>query len=167
MCGALERIDGAKAVAVYPTERIKNILQKEISLRPALKDRVRIVPNGGSSALAAKAVMMSSGTMSLACSLQGIPGAIVYKANPFTYFVGRALVKIKYLSIANILLDKPAWREFIQFDASAQPLAEYMKECLKPSARKNFAEYAKILRGLLHSPPSLSAAQWLCLKGGF
>ena len=29
MCGALERIDGAKAVAVYPTERIKNILQKE------------------------------------------------------------------------------------------------------------------------------------------
>ena len=167
MCGALEKIDGAKAVAIYPTERIKNILEKEISRRPILKDRVRIVPNGGSSALAAKAVMMSSGTMSLACSLQGIPGAIVYKANPFTYFVGRALVKIKYLSIANILLDKPAWREFIQFDASAAPLAEYMQDCLKPSARKNFAEYAKTLKGLLHSPPSLSAAQWLCLKGGF
>ena len=142
-------------------------MEKEISRRPILKDRVRIVPNGGSSALAAKAVMMSSGTMSLACSLQGIPGAIVYKANPFTYFVGRALVKIKYLSIANILLDKPAWREFIQFDASAAPLAEYMQDCLKPSARKNFAEYAKTLKGLLHSPPSLSAAQWLCLKGGF
>lgn len=167
MCGALEKIDGAKAVAIYPTERIKNILEKEISRRPILKDRVRIVPNGGSSALAAKAVMMSSGTMSLACSLQGIPGAIVYKANPFTYFVGRALVKIKYLSIANILLDKPAWREFIQFDVSAAPLAEYMQDCLKPSARKNFAEYAKTLKGLLHSPPSLSAAQWLCLKGGF
>ena len=76
---------------------------------------MRLVPNGGAP-ITAKAAMMSSGTMSLACSLEGIPGAIVYKANPFTYLVGRAVVKIGYLSIANILLDMPAWREFIQFD---------------------------------------------------
>lgn len=160
MCGAMERLAGERAAAVYPTPRIKKILEGELSRRPALNGRVRLVPNGGAP-ITAKAAMMSSGTMSLACSLEGIPGAIVYKANPFTYLVGRAVVKIEYLSIANILLDRPAWREFIQFDASAAPLARYMGDCLRPSARAEFAGYAEKLKSLLHAPPSLSAFQWL------
>lgn len=165
MCGAMERLAGERAAAVYPTPRIKKILEGELSRRPALNGRVRLVPNGGAP-ITAKAAMMSSGTMSLACSLEGIPGAIVYKANPFTYLVGRAVVKIGYLSIANILLDRPAWREFIQFDASAAPLARYMEGCLRPSARAEFAGYAEKLKSLLHAPPSLSASQWLVRQAG-
>ena len=165
MCGAMERLAGERAAAVYPTPRIKKILEGELSRRPALNGRVRLVPNGGAP-ITAKAAMMSSGTMSLACSLEGIPGAIVYKANPFTYLVGRAVVKIGYLSIANILLDRPAWREFIQFDASAAPLARYMEDCLRPSARAEFAGYAEKLKSLLHAPPSLSASQWLVRQAG-
>lgn len=165
MCGAMERLAGERAAAVYPTPRIKKILEGELSRRPALNGRVRLVPNGGAP-ITAKAAMMSSGTMSLACSLEGIPGAIVYKANPFTYLVGRAVVKIEYLSIANILLDRPAWREFIQFDASAAPLARYMGDCLGPAARAKFAGYAEKLKSLLHAPPSLSASQWLIRQAG-
>lgn len=165
MCGAMERLAGERAAAVYPTPRIKKILEGELSRRPALSGRVRLVPNGGAP-ITAKAAMMSSGTMSLACSLEGIPGAIVYKANPFTYLVGRAVVKIGYLSIANILLDRPAWREFIQFDASAAPLARYMEDCLRPAARAEFAGYAEKLKSLLHAPPSLSASQWLVRQVG-
>lgn len=165
MCGAMERLAGERAAAVYPTPRIKKILEGELSRRPALNGRVRLVPNGGAP-ITAKAAMMSSGTMSLACSLEGIPGAIVYKANPFTYLVGRAVVKIEYLSIANILLDRPAWREFIQFDASAAPLARYMGDCLSPAARAKFAGYAENLKSLLHAPPSLSASQWLIRQAG-
>lgn len=161
MCGAMERLGGERAAAVYPTPRIKKILEGELSRRPGLGKRVRLVPGGGEGPIVAKAAMMSSGTMSLACSLEGIPGAIVYKANPFTYLVGRALVKIDYLSIANILLGRPAWREFIQFGASAAPLARYMEGCLRPCARAEFAGYADRLRSLLHAPPSLSASQWL------
>ena len=165
MCGAMERLAGERAAAGYPTPRIKKILEGELSRRPALSGRVRLVPNGGAP-ITAKAAMMSSGTMSLACSLEGIPGAIVYKANPFTYLVGRAVVKIEYLSIANILLDRPAWREFIQFDASAAPLARYMGDCLSPAARAKFAGYAEKLKSLLHAPPSLSASQWLIRQAG-
>lgn len=161
MCGALERLGGEKAVAVYPTLRIKKILEDTLIKHPNLAGRVEIVPNDWSERMAAKAVMMSSGTMSLACSLAGIPGAIVYKANPITYVVGRALVKIEYLSIANILLDKPAWREFIQFDASPEKLAKYMRECLAPTARGQFETYADKLRELLHAPPKQTAADWL------
>ncbi len=160
MIGALRLLPNEKAVAMYPTNAIKSRLEKVLRKNPDVAKRVRIIPNE-SEKISAKAVMMSSGTMSLSCSLAGIPGAIVYKANPLTYIIGRALVKIGYLSIANILLDKPAWREFIQFDASPKKLAEYMKDCLKPASRKKFAEYAEVLKRILHAPSEMSAAEWL------
>ena len=125
MIGALRKLPNEKAVAIYPNEAIKKILQGVLDKNP---DVVSLTHNDDGN-VKAKAVMMSSGTMSLTCSLEGIPGAIVYKANPVTYAIGRALVKILYLSIANILLQKPAWREFIQFDAKPRRMAD--RECRK------------------------------------
>ncbi len=160
MLKALRKLDNEKAVALYPSESIKNILEKSLAKFPDVADRVKIVDKSALP-LKAKAVMMSSGTMSLCCSLAGIPGAIVYKANPITYVLGRMLVKIQYLSIANILLDKPAWREFIQFDATDENIASYMRECLKPEVRTEFLEYANALKKLLHAETKKSASDWL------
>jgi lipid-A-disaccharide synthase len=156
----LRKLDNEKAIALYPSESIKNILEKSLAKFPDVADRVKIVDKSALP-LKAKAVMMSSGTMSLCCSLAGIPGAIVYKANPITYVLGRMLVKIQYLSIANILLDKPAWREFIQFDATDENIASYMRECLKPEVRTEFLEYANALKKLLHAETKKSASDWL------
>ena len=62
----------------------------------------------------AAAVLTSSGTMSMQCALAGIPGAIAYRANPLTYLIGRWLVRVRHLGIANIMLDQPMYPEFIQ-----------------------------------------------------
>ena len=99
--------------------------------------------------------------MSLECCLAGIPGAIVYRANPITYFVGRALVKIGYLGIANIILNRPAWREFIQFDAKPSKIADHLRKCLEPEAAKEAAENARLLKDSLRSPENVSASDWL------
>ena len=161
MIGALRKLPNEKAVAIYPNEAIKKILQGVLDKNPDVAPRVSLTHNDDGN-VKAKAVMMSSGTMSLTCSLEGIPGAIVYKANPVTYAIGRALVKILYLSIANILLQKPAWREFIQFDAKPAKLAAYMRECLdNQNVRAEFLNYAAQLKKILHSPPKMSAAEWL------
>jgi len=161
MLKALDMLPNQKAVAIYPTSEIKKILETCLKKNPKIASRVQLIGNKHD-VLGVKAVMMSSGTMSLACSLQGIPGAIVYKANPLTYAIGRSLVKIKYLSIANILLDSPAWPEFIQFEASAQKLAAYMQKCVSDSGeRKKFVQYAAKLKGLLRAPQEMDAAGWL------
>ena len=151
-------LEGERAVALYPSESIRAILENCLAKFPDLADRVKIV---GKSALplAAKGVMMSSGTMSLSCCLAGIPGAIVYKANPLTYICGRMVVNIEYLGIANILLDKPAWREFIQFDASAEKIAAYMKTAI--ARREEYAAYARELFSLLRAEAEHDAADWL------
>lgn len=163
MVGALRMLPEERAVAMYPTEAIRKILEDTLSRNPDVAPRVRLIANE-SEVVSAKAMMTSSGTMSLSCSLEGIPGAIVYRANPLTYIVGRALVNIKYLSIANIILDKPAWREFIQFDASPKPLAEYMRGCLGESARAEFLAYAGTLKSVLRAPSKMSAAEWLLAR---
>ncbi len=160
MLKALRKLEGENAVALYPSESIKNILEKTLAKFPDVANRVKIVDKSALP-LKAKAVMMSSGTMSLCCSLAGIPGAIVYKANPITYVLGRMLVNIQYLSIANILLDKPAWREFIQFDATEEKISTYMQECLKAQKRSEFVEYAENLKKLLHAEAKKSASDWL------
>ncbi len=160
MLETLRLLDGENAIALYPSESIKRILLDALAKYPDVASRVKLVDKSAFP-LKAKATMMSSGTMSLCCSLAGVPGAIIYKANPITYLLGRMLVKIEYLSIANILLGKPAWREFIQFDANAQLLAKYMRGCLSANAREDFQSHAQKLKSLLRADAKKSAADWL------
>lgn len=163
MVNTLRLLPNERAVVIYPTQAIKEKIESVISKNKDVADRIRVIPNS-SEKISIKGAMMSSGTMSLSCSLEGIPGVIVYKANPFTYFLGRALVNIEYLSIANIILDKPAWREFIQFDASPIKIADYMKECLTSNARETFLEYANALKKVLQAPAEQGVVDWLLGK---
>lgn len=59
--------------------------------------------------------IITSGTASLEAALCGVPHIVVYKLNIFTYLLGRILVKIPYISLVNILLQKKLMKEHIQF----------------------------------------------------
>jgi lipid-A-disaccharide synthase len=110
------------------------VLQKQLARFPGLEKSVRLVERG-TECQSASAVLTSSGTMSLSLALVGIPGAIVYRANPLTWFIGRRLVKgVEYLGIANILLKRPAWPEYLQGDANPAALAERLRVCLEEPA---------------------------------
>lgn len=109
----------------------------------------------------ARAVLTSSGTMSLHCALAGIPGAIVYKAHPLTFWIGKHLVRIPWLGMANILLDRMVWPEFLQKDAQAQRLAKYLTHLESKASTLPFQEAAEELKVLLSPPESGDAADWL------
>ena len=96
------------------------------------------------------------------CALAGIPGAIAYRANWLTYLLGKMLVKIEYLGIANLLLEEPMYPEFIQGAARADALAAQLRACVHDPARtQRTAEQAGRLRELLNVPASGTAAEWL------
>jgi lipid-A-disaccharide synthase len=110
----------------------------------------------------AAAVLTSSGTMSMHCALAGIPGAIAYRTDALTYFLGRMLVKIEYLGIANLLLGEPMYPEFIQHAATPAALAAELRACVHdPARRARTAAHAARLRELLSVPASGTAADWL------
>ena len=146
---------GAEAVVLYPSDEILAVLR---AANPPQNVRCRRM--GG--AVAASAVLTSSGTMSMHCALAGIPGAIAYRANWLTYLLGKMLVKIQYLGIANLLLKEPMYPEFIQGAARADALAAQLRVCLyDPVRTQRTAEQAGRLRELLNVPASGTAAEWL------
>ena len=130
-------------VLPVPDLTIRNLADHLLSLRSNLKGRVRVVL--GKAGIKARAALMSSGTMSLSCAIAGIPGVIAYRAHPLTYLLGRTLIRIPHLGMANILLaDDPPYPEFLQGRANGRVLSESMTTILKDShSGKNSAEVAK------------------------
>ena len=147
--------EGRPATVLYPSDDILKVLR---AAHPPAE--LQLVPTG--TPVAASAVLTSSGTMSMHCALAGIPGAIAYRANFLTYLLGRMLVKIKYLGIANLLLNEPMYPEFIQDAATPQALAEQITAGLNDPARRALTmERAERLRALLSRPTGGTAAAWL------
>lgn len=147
------------AVALYPSEEMRVLLQTILTQGGG--PPVELRPVGGAP-VGAAAVLTASGTMSLECALAGIPGALTYRTDPLTYFLGRLLVRVEFIGIANLLLLEAMYPEFIQGAAEPDALAGQLKDCLGDVARiERTREQAARLRELLHAPTRGSAADWM------
>lgn len=150
----------ARALVLYPSEEIRGVLEEKLARRPSARDRVQLRRTG--EPIAASAVLTSSGTMSMHCALAGIPGAVAYRANSLTYLLGRMLVKVPYLGIANLLLGDSMYPEYIQGAATPQALAAELRASVgDPARRARTAAQAAKLRELLSVPASGTAADWV------
>lgn len=148
------------ANCIYASDTLKKLLEDILGNYGDLKDKVSLVPN--SAATNACCTLTSSGTMSLNCALAGIPGAIVYRIHPVTYFYGKRIVKIPFIGIANLLLNRAYYPEYIQENAKADVLAEELIDCMENPLRVEEAqELSAALRDLLDKPSSGGAGKWL------
>ncbi len=151
----------ARAVVVYPSVAIRDHLKVILQAFPQADQN--LIFQHSSEPVLARAVLTSSGTMSLNCALAGIPGAIVYRAHPFTYWVGKMVVKIPYLGIANLLAPShPIYPEYLQNQARPEKLAAELRTCLESDHRhQQAAAQARMLRHILQTQTKLDAAAWL------
>lgn len=72
---------------------------------------------------ACQAILAVSGTVTLQIALVGTPMAIVYRMAPLTYTIGKRLVKVSHIGLANIVAGESVVKEFIQERATAENLA--------------------------------------------
>ena len=155
----------ARAVVLYPSEEVAAAARKVLADRPPPAAAVELRPNAGCTA--ASAVLTSSGTMSLHCAIAGVPGAVVYKTKTLTYWLGRMLVSVEFIGMANLLLKEPMYPEFIQGAATAQALARQLRECTTDEVRRERTRgQAGKLRALLARPAAGTAADWLSRQLG-
>ena len=98
----------------------------------------------------AEAAVVNSGTASLETALFGTPQVVGYITNPITYWIAKRIVKIRYISLGNLIVNRLAFKEFIQDDCNADALAAEIRELIENSVRreKMLSEYADI-RSLL------------------
>ena len=91
------------------------------------------------------AAIVTSGTASLECSLFKIPQLVCYKTSHLSYFIGKLFVKLKYISLVNIILEKGIVKELIQDNLNKKSLAyEFNKLCEQETRSKIIKEYSKI-----------------------
>ena len=145
---------------------LRCLVESLVNERADIRQKIRIVDRTGS--LPARAALMSSGTMSLACAWAGVPGVIGYRAHPITYWIGKCLVGVPHLGMANLLLpENPPNPEFLQGQATGKILAREMTPLLNdPDASgKQATQTANQLHKLLAQPESRGAVDWLVQEG--
>ena len=62
----------------------------------------------------AKAALVTSGTATLETALFVVPEVVCYKGNNISYQIAKRLIKVKYISLVNLIMDKPVVKELIQ-----------------------------------------------------
>jgi lipid-A-disaccharide synthase len=85
--------------------------------------------------LKAKAAMVTSGTATLETALFGVPQVVCYKSSFLSYQIGKRLVKVKYISLVNLIMDKPVVKELIQKDLTAENLITELSLLLNDEKR--------------------------------
>jgi lipid-A-disaccharide synthase len=84
----------------------------------------------------AKAALVTSGTATLETALFGVPEIVCYKGNPISYWLAKKLISVKYISLVNLILDKPAVRELIQQELTEDNLRKELHALLSDHERR-------------------------------
>lgn len=79
--------------------------------------------------------IIKSGTSTLEAGLFQLPFIVVYSTNFITYILGRILVQIKNIAMANIILEENVIDELIQYDVNAENIFTKSEAILKDSGR--------------------------------
>jgi lipid-A-disaccharide synthase len=73
---------------------------------------------------ASDAALAASGTVSLELALAGTPHAVAYRVNPATAWIARRLIRVPFVNLVNLVLERAAVPELLQEDCTAEKLAE-------------------------------------------
>ena len=113
----------------------------------------------------ARAAVVNSGTASLEAALIGTPQVVCWSASSLTWFVGKYVLQVlehvKYISLANLCLDKPIFKELIQNGFNAPALAAEVRYLLEDQGRRSAMQedYSRLREMLGGGGASLKAAR--------
>src|SRR5690606_24435253 len=84
----------------------------------------------------ATAALVTSGTATLETALFEVPEVVCYKGSSISYHIAKRLIKVDYISLVNLILQKEAVKELIQHECNAKNIERELKLIL-PGAKKH------------------------------
>jgi lipid-A-disaccharide synthase len=96
------------------------------------------------------AALVTSGTATLETALFEVPEIVCYKGSNISYQIAKRVIKIKYISLVNLIMDKLVVKELIQNDLTVKNLVSELKNLLEnPNRQKQLANDYKQLKEVL------------------
>ncbi len=100
----------------------------------------------------ARAALVTSGTATLETALFGVPEVVLYRGNAISYFIARRLVSVPFISLVNLVLNRPLIAELLQGQVSGETVERELRSLLEDPAkreqiRNGYAELFHLLGG--------------------
>lgn len=94
--------------------------------------------------------LIASGTATLEAAVLSLPAVVCYKASKITYWIGKQLTKVEYLSLINLIANRQIVPEFIQHRMTAEALVKAVIPLLSdtPERGKMISGYKQITKKL-------------------
>lgn len=83
------------------------------------------------------AAIVTSGTATLETALFKVPEVVCYKTSNISYAIGKRLIKIKFISLVNLIMNKLVVKELIQNDVTTENLSNELQILLHNQERVN------------------------------
>lgn len=126
--------------------------QTEAFYTPLLKDTgARLVSGKTYDVITnATAAMVTSGTATLETALLGTPQVVCYKGSWVSYQLAKQLIKVKYIALVNLILDRPAVKELIQNELTTHNLQKELDAIILNEENRNrmLADYDELKQKL-------------------
>ncbi len=84
----------------------------------------------------AKAALVTSGTATLEAALFNVPEVVCYKGSTISYQIAKRLIKIKYICLVNLIMDKEVVKELIQDKLTLENISKELDEILNNPAKQ-------------------------------
>ncbi len=145
----------------YFIEHWRNKIAPDLQLQYVLKDSYLVMR-------AADCALVTSGTATLELLLHKTPMVVAYRTNWLNYQIGKLLIKVRYISLPNILANDSIVPEFIQKDATADALAESLLSLLASADKQQLQtdKFISIHKELQQGATNMAATQVLQLMEG-
>ncbi len=114
------------------------------------EEKVKIVQNKTHELLLhTKAALVTSGTATLETGLLNVPQVVCYCSSFLNYWIAKWLVKLKYISLVNLILDREVVKELIQSAFNVKEVAHNLEYALSYTGQKKFKKDYDELRTVL------------------
>ena len=118
---------------VLPNENLKQLAYDMTPMKADVEFQIGNLPQ----ALAqADVAIASTGTVTVECAFFGVPTVTLYKTSWSTYQIAKRIVKVKWLTMPNILADEEIYPEFVQGAATPDRLAGAALDLLQNEPRR-------------------------------
>lgn len=97
----------------------------------------------------ANAALITSGTATLEAAIFKVPQVVCYKANAVSYSIAKRIIKTKYISLVNLIMDREVVKELIQGDLNTKNLKHELDKITNDSYREQlFTDYFELEKKL-------------------